>query len=107
MGGKRRSPEGRVRRRHLEHADGGGLVGAGDADEGFDRLLRRPRHGGTRAGAGPGLRVGDGEVAAERRGEASRSSGGVRVNSSAAVDVVLSYCSSLAGRGPWAVVGRA
>lgn len=40
---------------HLELADGDGLVGAGDADEGVDRLLRRPRHGGRSAAAAPVL----------------------------------------------------
>nr|CAB3483724.1 unnamed protein product [Digitaria exilis] len=37
-----------------------------------------------------------------RRGEERR-----REAAEAPVDVVLSYCSSLAGRGPWAVMGRA
>uniref|UniRef100_A0A0A9LKE4 Uncharacterized protein n=1 Tax=Arundo donax TaxID=35708 RepID=A0A0A9LKE4_ARUDO len=30
----------------LDLADGDGLVGPGDADEGVDCLLGRPRHGG-------------------------------------------------------------
>lgn len=47
---------------HLELADGEGLVGAGDADEGVDRLLRRPRHGWLGCG-------GD----ARRRGKEDRS----------------------------------
>lgn len=36
--------------RHLELAGGDGLIGAGDADEGVDRVLRRPHHGGGRRG---------------------------------------------------------
>lgn len=34
---------------HLELAGGDGLVGAGDADEGVDRLLRGLRHRGNAA----------------------------------------------------------
>jgi hypothetical protein len=47
--GDRRKGAGRVGR-YLEVADGDGLVGPGDADEGVDRLLLRPRHGGRRGG---------------------------------------------------------
>jgi hypothetical protein len=36
---------GASRRGYLEHADGNGLVGVGDADEGLDRLPQRLRHG--------------------------------------------------------------
>ena len=34
---------------NLELAGSGGLVGAGDADEGIDRLLGGPRHGWSAA----------------------------------------------------------
>lgn len=42
-GGRER---GANQRSYLKHADGDGLVGAGDADERLDRLLRRLRHSG-------------------------------------------------------------
>jgi hypothetical protein len=100
MGERGRRAKGASRRGYLEHADSDGLVGAGDADEGLDRLLRRPHHGGNTAA--PVAVHGDATVtrseAGERRGEGSRSrsSGAVRVNSSAA-DVVAPF-----SRGPWA-----
>lgn len=53
--------------RHLELAGGDGLIGAGDADEGVDRVLRRPHHGGGRRGLGsPPPRRRDGEEEGEK-----------------------------------------
>jgi hypothetical protein len=90
---------GASRRGYLEHADGNSLVGAGDADEGLDRLPQRLRHGG-RLLRRPRLR-GDDEVGSQ---EESRSSGGaVRVNSSA-VDLWC-FLLALPSRGPWEWAG--
>jgi hypothetical protein len=99
MGERGRRAKGASRRGYLEHADSDGLVGAGDADEGLDRLLRRPRHGGNTAA--PVAVHGDATVtrseAGERTGEESRSSGAVGV----LIQVQpMWWLPSLGGRGP-------